>query len=93
MSDGLSMPFKGAHGEALRIEFHELAALRVTFDSIMNCRLVALQKLLASDPESVVRIVRCAATGTNDLVGTVRARNEVWRLFALPANDTKIGHN
>jgi hypothetical protein len=86
------MPFKGAQGEALGLEFHELAALWVTSYNISNCRLVALQELLASDPESVVRVVRCATTGTNDLVGTIRARNEVWRLFALPANDTKSGH-
>jgi hypothetical protein len=87
------VPFEGAEGKALGVELYELASFGVAFDSVMNSRLMALPILLAGDPESVVRVVRCATSGTNDLVGTIIISDEARRLFALPADHSEIGHN
>jgi hypothetical protein len=92
-SNRLGVPFESAEGEALGIELYELASFGAVFHRGMDSRLMAMQILLAGDPESVVSVVRSAATGTNDLVGTIIIRDEVRRLFALPANHSEIGHS
>ena len=93
MSNRLGVPFVGAQGEALGIEFYELASLGAVFDRGLDSRLMALQILLAGDPERVVGVVRSAASGTGDLAGTIVIGGDVGRLFALPANHSEIGHD
>jgi hypothetical protein len=92
MSNRLSVPFEGTEGKALGVELYELASFGVASDGVLNSRLVAMQVLLAGDPESVISVVRCAASGANDLAGTIIIRDDVRRLFALPANHSKFGH-
>jgi hypothetical protein len=93
MSDRLGVPFEGAEREALGIELYELAPFGAVFHRGMDSRLMALQILLAGDPEGLVTVVRSAASGTNDLVGTIAIRDDVRRLLALPANHSEIWHS
>ncbi len=90
MSNRLGVPFEGAEGESLGIELYELASFGAAFHRGIDSRLMALQILLASDAESVVSVVSSAASGTNDLVGTIITRDKVRRLLALPANHSEI---
>jgi predicted transcriptional regulator len=90
MSNRLGVPFEGAEGESLGIELYELASFGAAFHRGIDGRLMALQILLAGDLECVVGVVRSAAGGAEDLVGTIVISDDIRRLLALPANHSEI---